>query len=71
MPGSSETILLPVIASCRPEKARGRFILHQDNAPPHRALVARDALKAEGIEVLNTMPTLQTLHPMTVGCSQT
>ena len=55
--------LLPAIARCRPEKARGRFILHQDNAPPHRAIVVRDTLQAEGIEVLKHPPYSPDLAP--------
>ena len=55
--------LLPAIAKRRAEKARGRFILHQDNAPPHRALVVRAALQAEGIEVLKHPPYSPDLAP--------
>ena len=55
--GSVHTIihdhyLLPVIGQRRPEKARGRFLLQQDNAPPHRALVVKAVLEEEGIKVL-------------------
>ena len=46
-----------------PVKARGRFIIHQDNAPPHGVLVVRAALRAEGIEVLKHSPYSPGLAP--------
>ena len=66
--GSVHTIihdhyLLPVIGQRRPEKARGRFLLQQDNAPPHRALVVKAALEEDGIKVLKHLPYSPDLAP--------
>ena len=66
--GSVHTIihdhyLLPVIGQRRPDKARGRFLLQQDNAPPHRALVVKAALEEDGIKVLKHPPYSPDLAP--------
>ena len=66
--GSVHTIihdhyLLPAITQRRPEKARGRFLLQQDNAPPHRALVVKAALEEDGIKVLKHPPYSPDLAP--------
>ena len=55
--------LLPAIAQRRPEKSGGRFLLQQDNAPPHRALVVKAILEEEGIEVLKHPPYSPDLAP--------
>ena len=55
--------LLPAIAQRRPEKSGGRFLLQQDNAPPHRALVVKSVLEEEGIEVLKHPPYSPDLAP--------
>ena len=55
--------LLPVIDQHRPEKARVRFLLQQDNSPPHRALVVKAALEEDGIKVLKHLPYSPDLAP--------
>ena len=55
--------LLLVIGQRRPEKARGRFLLQQDNAPPHRALVVKTVLEEDGSKVLKHPPYSPDLAP--------
>src|SRR5258705_9720168 len=57
-----KTGLIPAIAQSRPHLANG-FILHQDNAPPHRALLVKDVLKDHNIEVLPHPPYSPDLAP--------
>jgi len=47
--------LLPAVAEKRPELV-GNFILHQDNAPPHKARIVTEFLVEQGIEALRHPP---------------
>ena len=47
--------LLPAAAEKRPELL-GNFILHQDNAPPHKVRIVTEFLVEEGIETLRHPP---------------
>jgi histone-lysine N-methyltransferase SETMAR len=54
--------LLPAVAEKRPELV-GNFILHQDNAPPHKARIVTEFLVEQGIETLRHPPYSPDLVP--------
>ena len=54
--------LLHAVAEKRPELV-GNFILHQDNAPPHKAQIVTEFLVEQGIEALRHPPYSPDLAP--------
>ena len=54
--------LLPAVAEKRPELV-GNFMLHQDNAPPHKARIVTEFLVEQGIETLRQLPYSPDLAP--------
>ena len=54
--------LLRTVAEMRPELV-GNFILHQDNAPPHKARIVTEFLVEQGIETLRHPPYSPDLAP--------
>jgi len=54
--------LLPAVAEKRPELVEN-FILHQDNAPPHKARIVTEFLVEQGIETLRHPPYSPDLAP--------
>ena len=54
--------LLPAVAEMRPELV-GKFIIHQDNATPHKAQIVTEFLVEEGIETLRHPPYSPDLAP--------
>ena len=51
-------------------KLRRKVLLHQDNAPSHKSLVAMAAISTAGVELLDHPPYSPDLAPATTGCSQ-
>jgi len=54
--------LLPAVTEKRPELV-GNFILHQDNAPPHKVRIVTEFLVEQGIETLRHPPYSPDLAP--------
>ena len=58
-----EKQLLPALRQKRPSLARRGFLLHQDNAPPHRANTVAEFLRDEHIETIPHPPYSPDLAP--------
>jgi len=54
--------MLPAVAEKRPELVEN-FILHQDNAPPHKVRIVIEFLVEQGIETLQHPPYSPELAP--------